>query len=466
MKRQRQQYGALAAGLCAIIAGCSGPDVTYGDNITLRAREPVMEASGGQGGAGGALLPHGNAGDFVQTPEVVPPHIIDVFSDAGPPGTDAAIEDASSELDAGSIVEPPDHGPFCPPVPPMLLEPTATGYGESSGCEEFVCLSNASFESLDMNGVGYAFEIYDPSAYGGCTGVIGDVIIHNYLGADLSALSCLEMISGSLVILNAPYLKSLRGLEHLEHVSRDVIIGGAVATSDLGMLADLHGLSGLGAVQGTFALRAPAMATLEGLEKLRVIGQNLEIYGAESLYDLTGLSVLRAIGRNLLITGATGMRGLGGADALELIGGTFHFDGSVAMLAFQQALPDVRCVGGAIEILGPNAALEQLDLFASLERVGGDIRVQGNEHLRSIAMLSNVEEVRGTIAIQGNGQLSQLDLSSLEALGGVMMVTDNPQLEECRLIELAAELDRTGSSQIHSNGRFGSISCSVLDPLP
>jgi hypothetical protein len=367
-------------------------------------------------------------------------------------------------VDAGVIPDEPEDPP-CDVIPTGLLEPTTDGVGLESGCAQMVCASNTSIDSLDLNGLGIALAVHDPSEFRDCTAVFGDLIVHNYSGADLSALSCLEAVSGSLLILGAPNLESLAGLDHLQYVAGNISIGHAASyASDVRDLADISALSQLRVVLESLAIHAPALSSLHGLERLRAVGDTFELGDAATLYDLTGLPGLRAIGGDFVISGASGLRGFSGADGLERIGGSFHFGGSLHLRAFEGALASVRCVGGRVAIQGPNPALEELDLFPSLRRIGGDVWVQGNARLQSITMLSHVEDIGGSFAIRDNGALAQVDLGSLEELGGVMVVVDNPQLEECPLVELAGTLGRTGGSQIIGNARVLSTECGTLPP--
>lgn len=462
MTRSQQQHRAHAAYRVLLLlaaGGCFEPDVTYGEHVVLRPKQPVMN-EGGMGGASAIAGASGAAGVSEPPPEDMPPsHEPAPIADAGAADASIPIE----PVDAGMEVEP-EVQLVCE-IPYELLEATTKGLGEDSGCAQRVCSGNATITTLDLNGLDIALSTYDPSDRSGCTTVFGDLVVHNYFGKDLSALSCLEMITGSLLILGAPELESLDGLDNLRSVTGNVSIGDAASyATDVGALADITALAQLRVMLGTLSINAPVLVTLHGLERLGAIGGSFELGDVATLYDLTGLAGLRAIGDDFVISGAAGLRGFSGADRLELIGGSFDFGGSQYLRAFDGALASVACVGGRIAIRGPNPALEELDLFPALRKVGGDVMVHDNEQLQSITMLSNVEDIGGTIAIQGNRALAQVDLSSLEDLGGVLWVSNNPQLEECPLVELAGALGRTDGSQISDNARTLSTECAALEP--
>jgi hypothetical protein len=443
------------------LVGCVGPDITYGERAVLRPKPAVMN----EGGVGGASAMAGASG----TPGVIEPPPDDVPPDNAPvPMDDAGAADASipiEPIDAGMEAELEPEAELACEIPFELLEATTVGHGEESGCAQMVCGGNATITTLDLNGLDIALGAYDPSERRGCTTVFGDLVVHNYFGKDLSALSCLEMITGSLLILGAPELESLDGVDNLRYVGGDVSIGhGTSYATDVSALADISGLAQLRVMLGTLTIAAPVLVSLRGLERLAAIGGSFELGAVAALYDLTGLAGLRAIGDDFVISGASGLRGFSGADGLELIGGSFEFAGSQNLRAFDGALASVRCISGRVAIEGPNPALEELDLFPALRKIGGDVVVHDNEQLHSITMLSHVQDIGGSLAIQGNRALAQVDLSSLEELGGVMWVLDNPKLEECPLVELAGALGRTDGSQISDNARILSTECSALQP--
>ena len=430
---------------CVVIAtlACGEPDVTYGEHAILRQRT-MPPGAGGQAGidVAGAAAVGGAGGTIGGSQDFMPPAEL---PDAGTPDAGAL------ETDAGVPGEDADPFPFCPAIPFQLVEPTAEGDGTSSGCELNACSSEI------------ALVPFDPNTFAGCTSIIGDLVVHNYYESDLSALSCLEVVSGSVLILNAPNLTSLSGLDELQYVGEDFALAqrGPFA-GNVSSLTDISALAKLHVVLGSLAMRAPGITSLHGLEQLRAIGDDLEIDAAAVLPDLTGLSSLRAIGGEVLLKNVSGLTSLQGLDTLETIGGSFHLEGTAALRTTSGALPAVSCVGGNIEIKGLNIALEVIEPLPVLDRVGGDVSITSNDSLRMIAMLANVERIRGSIAVQDNLALTQLDLSALQNLGGVMIVTANPQLEECPLIELASALGKADSSQIHDNGRILSTACTPL----
>lgn len=447
--------------LCVAIAtaACREPEVTYGEHAVLRQRT----SSAGEGGQAGLMGVAGSAGvagtssPIEDAPDLTPPVEL---PDSGM--HDARAIDASMDSD-----DDLDPSPYCPPVPFELFEPTAQGDGSSSGCETFVCATQISVDSNSLAPIAGSWDVYDPLVYFGCTAIIGDLIVHNYYGSDLSALSCLEVLGGSLFIVNAPNLTNLDGLDALQYVGEDLSIArSGPFTSDASSLTDISALAKLHVVVGSFAIRAPALTSLNGLEQLGAVGDNFEVELTERLTDLRGLSGLRGIGGDLLLKNVIGLSNLQGLDALETIGGSLHLNGTTALRTTIGALPAVSCIGGNIEVQGPNLALEFLDALPVLERVGGDVAISGNGLLRTISVLDNVAHVRGSIAVQENGALSQLNLSALGKLGGVMVVTDNPQLEECPLIELAGTLGKADSSQIHGNARVLSSDCTALGAGP
>ena len=74
----------------------------------------------------------------------------------------------------------------------------------------------------------------------GVSQVVGDLIIQNYDGAELSAFSSLTMIEGSLIISTNSNLTTLLGLGSLERVYGIVWIFSNPKLADLGGLAKLQ----------------------------------------------------------------------------------------------------------------------------------------------------------------------------------------------------------------------------------
>jgi hypothetical protein len=443
--------------LCLLACACDGPTITYGErSVVIRPRHAPAPA--GEGGAAGVPLAgasggNGAAGDVaIDMPAGGGTSTDSPVMDAG---TDASIDTA----DAGEIELPPS---FCPRVSEELLDPGLAGDGSFSGCAPKIC---SGFVGADNNAALWSFITTGSkpllaSEYEGCTRVDGNLAI-NFVGdTDLEALSCLERVDGSLIILNTAQLENLDGLSGLLHVAGDLRIARLDTTfADATSLTEIDALANLRTVGGSLVMRAPYVTTLSGLQSLRAIGRDFFIDQPVELGDLSGVRSLRAIGGDLRIAATYRFTSIYGLDALETIGGSLELSGNAAIPVFHEALPKVTCVGGQITIKEPNLWHEQLDLLPALERVGGAVTIQGHPWLRTITMLKNVAYIGGALEVRNNESLEQLDLGSLQALDGFLWVTHNPRLEECPLIELADSIGAGAMSEIHDNSRLFDTGC-------
>ena len=306
------------------------------------------------------------------------------------------------------------------------------------------------------------------SRYEGCTHIIGDVFINDETATDLRQLSCLEVIDGGLMVLNAAMLRDLDGLESLQYVAGDLRLARkAPLYGNVPALVSVTALSSLKAIGGSLAFRAPALSSLYGLHNVRAIGQSLEIDDSNSELDFSGFSSLEIIGADLRFARNYSLSSLQGFDALETVGGSFQIDGDSASLqSFDGAFPNVGCIGGRIYLSGQHQLLEQLDLLPKLRIVGSHVLVNGNTTVRSITMLRGVEQVHGTIEVKNNTILEELDLSALQKVSGGMKVTNNPKLEECPLIELASTIGAFDTSRIEDNARILVPDCASTATTP
>ncbi|WP_421948353.1 T9SS type A sorting domain-containing protein [Phaeodactylibacter xiamenensis] len=160
--------------------------------------------------------------------------------------------------------------------------------------------------------------------YPDCTELAGDVLIGDFEGTtdivNISGLSNLTSIVGSLHILRNSDITSLIGLDQLTSIEGNLYLGfnnGIASLTGLSQLSSINGrftlikndnltsLTGLGqlsSIGGGFAVvRNDTLTSLTGLEGLTTIGGSLQVIENSNLTSLTGLEGLVAIGRDLNI---------------------------------------------------------------------------------------------------------------------------------------------------------------------
>lgn len=154
----------------------------------------------------------------------------------------------------------------------------------------------------------------DAELYGACERVNGNLTITAPELTDLSALSGLRSVSGTLEIAGNSQLDDLSGLEQLERV-------GTLSVHDNADLDDLSGLRSLQSAASVVVSGNVELASLRGLEQLtRVDSLVLDHNG---LYQTTGLSNLTQVGSlvitdNAKLNSLQGLRSLTHARSIEI----------------------------------------------------------------------------------------------------------------------------------------------------
>jgi len=235
------------------------------------------------------------------------------------------------------------------------------------------------------------------------------------LVATLEALSSLKEVTGKIVIRGLP-LESLKGLENLTRVGGELLIqnldikdlkplanlkqAGALDVGHCEGLVDMKGLEGLERVDGMFRIHSNAerrrghvvgLESLAGLENLEHVGE-LRVMGNANLRTMAGLDGLASVDGNVLVHGNARLRDLAGLRGLSEIPGTLWLSGNNH---YQSSLSDLR------------------DL-ANLERVGGNVQIEGHKALDDLAGLEKLAEIGRDLKLSLNG--AELDVSALGSL--------------------------------------------------
>lgn len=281
--------------------------------------------------------------------------------------------------------------------------------------------------------------------------VVGSVSISGYDGADLTALSCLQVISKDLSISNNTALTSLTGLDQLAEVGGTFTLGSVLGWTNP-LLVDATGLGGLETIGGNFLL-VDTEETLVGLGALREVGGTLQIgdteYGAEGpdsldgldgletvgglqqsgshQADFTGLSALTTITGDLLLR-SSWIDSFEGLDSLDRIDGDVELD-SVVNLGSFVGLGAVTSIGGGITLGSAHANLLSMEGFEALVEIG-ELRLgsmssgsSGHPSCRETLVFTDLPfpaltTVHGDLDLRCMPDLESLDgLASLESVG-------------------------------------------------
>lgn len=116
-------------------------------------------------------------------------------------------------------------------------------------------------------------------------------------------------------------------------------------------------------------------------------------------------------------------------------------------------LPNLKKVGGSVELQGDNANLTKLSLPA-LATVGRDVRIRGAKDLPNLDDLGNALAIAGSLAIADNGALLSAGVK-VSSVGADLVVENN-----AKLAELSAFVDLTqvgGTVRIQDNPALASL---------
>jgi len=281
--------------------------------------------------------------------------------------------------------------------------------------------------------------------YPGCTEIEGGVEIGGWYNniSNLDSLSILTSIGGGLKLLACDSLISLHGLDNLTSVGGDLEI-----------------------------IHVDSITSLSGLESLTSIGGNLRIYYNDDLEDLSGIENIQAGSINNLdifinpslttchvqsicnylvdpngivnihenapgcnnppeITAACGFT----LSCLPF--GNYYFTSQEEIDDFQSAYSNCTELNGAIFIEGSgwfgSTNITSLTGLNAVVSINGDLIIDKNDSLISLAGLENLTTIQGNLSIgdlesghSGNASLSDMNgLNNLAFIGEDFAITNN-----------------------------------------
>lgn len=297
-----------------------------------------------------------------------------------------------------------------------------------------------------------------------CFGVDGTLELSGTTLTDLTPLADL-VVAAHLRIEDNRALASFAGLENVQ-VLGDLIVAGNPA---LGSIEGLEATRSLGRLELT---DLPALTDLRGLANLVEVRGDAIVEGNDGLRDLDGLGRLQAVGGTLSIRDDRGLTSLAGLDRLEAVRGmVIGGNGSMSSLAGAgrlQVAVDLQIVdnprlGSAagmklVEVgnltVARNPALTRLGGFDVLQRARGSVTIEDNDALGDIDGFSGAFlSIAGILAVRGNGALTQATgLANLKAIGGGIIVVDNPRLSQCRATAIRTRIPSvSGGVEIRNN---------------
>jgi probable HAF family extracellular repeat protein len=222
---------------------------------------------------------------------------------------------------------------------------------------------------------------------------------------DMQALGGAWCVTGN-VSIKGTALTDLTGLSGL------VAVGGTLSLEDNTVLRSLHGFENLRKVFQLSMLRNTAVESLSALSRLKLLSA-LQIYGHPTLSNLNGFQGVTNISWAEVVNNA-------GLTSLEGLGN----------VASVYSYLDVRL----------NPRLVDLHGLEGVASVGNLVQIMDNPTLTSLSGLGNVTQIGSTLRVWRNPRLESLDALGKLARARTFAVADNPLLNSCNVTELATRV--------------------------
>ncbi len=265
-----------------------------------------------------------------------------------------------------------------------------------------------------------------------------------------SSLSNLKTIKtvGSLYIRFNNTLISLDGLENITSIRDDLRINGSDALTSLKALENITSVGGDLRIDNNYAL-----TSLNGLKNITSVGGSLSIDGNDALTSLNGLeNITNVKGGDLLISQNTALTSLNGLENITSVGRDLHI-GDNDILTSLNGLENITSVGGDLRI-GGNGALTSLNGLENITSVGGSLSITANKALTSLNGLENITNVKGeSLDIINNDALTSLNgLENITSVGGDLRISYNDALTSLNAFCSIGSIDNIlGNIEIANN---------------
>lgn len=314
-------------------------------------------------------------------------------------------------------------------------------FAEMGECSEQVFESvDFGISSLVPDGVTTSFGLniladqVNSINFSGNFNALESLRLYSQMATEITGFANLDSIADDLEI-RVPEISQLPDFNDLVYIG-----GNFEMRLNLGgwQLENLSGLESLEVVDGELSLGGPGpsgaeqFASLNGLESLIHVG-SLELRNLEVLNDLSSLSNLESAAE-LTLSDLEGLTTPPVFSALE---------------EFNQITVDAT-------------ALPSMPLFPAVGSVEGDIEVVDNEFLTTVDGFDNLTLLNGELHVEGNPALTSIALPDDILFGGPLTLNNNPSLEDCGLSASICNLvSQSFISQIMNNGE----GCMSLDDV-
>jgi hypothetical protein len=287
--------------------------------------------------------------------------------------------------------------------------------------------------------------------------------------------SDLNIITGNVIIRGGTSITNLYGLSGITKINGNLIIGGFDSLNDEGQLVNnknqalisLEGLNALTEVGENVVIQNNSVLTsLDGLNALTTIGKDLIIGdhkrynspnniilngGNPQLQNLNGLSALTSIGGNLTIADNDALENINGLSGLSQVGNTSNSDRGNIYIGGNAQLLNLNGLSALTQIKG-NLSIGSSDRYYYPYGSGFGIFLDNgaNDMLESINGLSNIINIEKSLVIENNPELLNLDgLDGLTTIGESLSIRNNISLAS---LEHLSSLTTIGSGNLSIEG--------------
>jgi hypothetical protein len=179
-------------------------------------------------------------------------------------------------------------------------------------------------------------------------------------------------------------------------------------------------------IEGGVEIFTNNITNLEGLSVLTAIEGNLEIL-ATHIINLAGLNNITYVSGDLVIWENNLLTNFDSFENLNSISGSLHIKYNPLLINFQGL--ENTSFGGDI-LIQSNDALNSLAAFENLTVVGGGLFINNNNSLLSLSGLGNITHINGFLYVYYNSSLTGLSgLDNVSIISGGLGISHNPSLE-------------------------------------
>ncbi|SDS53616.1 hypothetical protein SAMN05192545_1573 [Maribacter dokdonensis] len=229
---------------------------------------------------------------------------------------------------------------------------------------------------------------------------------------NLSPLSTISLIKGSLIIKENLYLHEITGFDALENIEGSLTI---IANDNLESINSFANVLSIGDDLEIYGVNNGS-GTIDGFGNLTTIGSNLTIQLASGVENLLFFESLQMVNGSIFIALMDSLTSLNGLEKLNTLF-SLRLNANNSLLSLS-GLNNISNIDEALMISG-NRSLEDLKGLESLTTIlNGDLNVSNNVNLKNLGGLDNLESIGGKLIISGNDLLENLQgLNSLEITG-------------------------------------------------